>query len=63
LVQFVFWRLARRHDVGDHARAVDGGSELGDGVELGERGIEGCVVFPEFDWEADDGWPDLKAGK
>ena len=63
LAQFVFWRIARRHDVRDHARAVDCSSELGGCVELGERGIEGCVVFPEFDRKIDDGWPDLKAGK
>src|SRR5215469_7012911 len=63
LAQFVFWRIARRHDVGDHAWAVDGGSELGGCVELAKRGIEGCVVFSEFDRKIDDGWPDLKTGK
>jgi hypothetical protein len=39
----------------DHARAVDRGSELSAWVELGERGMEGCVVFPEFDRKIDDG--------
>ena len=63
LAQFVFWRIARRHDVRDHSRTMNGGSELGGSVELGERGLEGCVVFPEFDRKIDDGWPDLKAGK
>src|SRR5580704_14259802 len=42
---------------------MNGGSELGGRVELGERGIESCVVFPEFDRKIDDGGPDLKAGK
>src|ERR1700759_2123859 len=34
LAQFVFWRIARRHDVRHHAWAVDSGSELGGCVEL-----------------------------
>src|SRR5581483_528758 len=63
LAQFVFWRIARRHDVGDHSGAVDAGSELGGCVELSQRGVEGCVVFPEFDRKIDDGRPDLKTGK
>jgi hypothetical protein len=42
---------------------VDSSSELGGCVELGERGLEGCVVFPEFDRKIDDGRPDLKGGK
>src|SRR5215469_8433235 len=63
LAQFVFWRIARRHDVGDHARAVNGGSELGGCLELGERRLEGCLVFPEFDRKIDDGGPDLETGK
>ena len=42
---------------------MDSGSEPGGCVELGERGLKGCVVFPEFDRELDDGRPDLKAGK
>ena len=42
---------------------MNGGSELAGCVELGKRGPEGCVVFPEFDRKIDDGWPDLKAGK
>ncbi len=42
---------------------MDSGSEPGGCVELGERGLEGCVVFPEFDRKIDDGRPDLKSGK
>ena len=63
LAQFILWRIARRHDVGDHARAVDSGSELGGRVELGERGMEGCVVFAEFDRKIDDSRPDFESGK
>ena len=58
-----FGCIARRQDVRDHARAVDSGSKLGGCVELGKRGIKGCVVFGQFDRKIDDGWPDLKAGK
>ncbi len=39
------------------------GSELGGCVELGERTLEGCVVFPEVDRKIDDDRPDVKAGK
>jgi hypothetical protein len=39
------------------------GSEPGGWLELGERGLEGSVVFPEFDGKIDDRRPDLKAGK
>jgi len=63
LAQFVFWRIARWHDVGHHARAVNSRSELGGCVKLGERGLKGGVVFPEFDRKLDDGRPDRKAGK
>ncbi len=63
LAQFVFWCIAGRHDVRHHARAVDRSSELGGCVQLGERGTEGGVVFPEFDRKLDDGRPDLEAGK
>jgi hypothetical protein len=42
---------------------MDSGGELGGCVELGKRGLEGCVVLPELDRKINDGWPDLKARK
>ena len=57
---FVFGRIARRHDVGDHARATDGGGELSGFVEFGERCFEGVVIFAELDGKIDDCGFDLQ---
>ena len=47
--------IRRRHDVSVHARAADGGHQLGGFLELREVAPESCFVFTEFHREAGDG--------
>src|SRR5947209_11414252 len=46
-------RIARRHDVSHHARAVNGGSELSLVCQFRYTCFKGGVIFPELDREVD----------
>ena len=63
LAEFDFRDGAGRHDPGHHAGATDGGSEDGGVAEFGHAGLEGGVVFAEFDGEVQTGRAEIEFGE